>query len=676
MTVETRSAVLRYGSVVALSLFPYAHLYEFAGRFPAESLVGLPRSSRINATLCLDSASNQVDPIARATHGQRREPEAPTLELSSGAAGKYGSVLDERETMFFSSSGNRLIALDVLPPGDRALLGSLVADGAIAESRARSFIDAADRHYSPACDVPRTDSGITESFWAARGTSVLHHWAFLYEPSAAGSVGGQYGVLVPAVAGALSRFLGPPGPTSFVQTAWWVFALCAVLYVLLVGYVFGIGNNATWVVLLAKAGLFASLGSFVILIAPGYHGARELTLMVPPALYVSWTRERERRLNRYVVVALSALTALLGFALDPQFFMVAALASLAALAPRGVAAIRSQSRAAKVWLLCAAVVCLVVALAAVEPVVASKVRYVMDKLAKRDVTIPSMKREHIGCTLGTAGLGLGLYLASLFRPGLVVRRYFGVVAAIVPVYFFAMPDRSHFLKTLEYALPLYLVIVLEVLRQPRLATIVSSMRGLSRRFPVINTIALACAVVIVVVTVRSESTRPYLRTHDSRGVPYFSYGSHEIGGRHIEAHLSDETVLHLAEFPRDAKSDFVVSPYDKYILMLYDRVNGFGTADLLATLGSNQTQAEVVQTIMSQGATVILDSTALEVNPRLGVKTSHSVLGTSANGSLFHLKTQLRAQSIATTLMESCVCVSTQGRWRVLECPPVDSHEH
>jgi hypothetical protein len=276
----------------------------------------------------------------------------------------------------------------------------------------------------------------------------------------------------------------------------------------------------------------------------------------------------------------------------------------------------------------------------------------------------------------TLAASSGFLLVLRGRPQQVLHGYFALVALLASLYFFITPDSFHFYKFAEYAVPAGVALAGFVV--DRSGPWVRSRVALPRRWlDGATALGLVVLAALASANLRRTPVSWERRLEDSFGVPYFRAASFTINGRVIRANISGRLADHLRAFPAATRFDFMVSPFDKYVTFLYDRTNGFSAPDLVAWLDSS---GKLERTLRSTAGSerpvlVLLDEAILDVDPRFGVRESHSVLGSLHLASKLNLKGRLRASDLGAELMARCAVEesarATKG-WRLLRCGGVN----
>lgn len=648
--------------IVVLFLSPYVTLFPFVGSFPAEDVrEHLPRSYFAGA-LCLPE---QGDPATQ----RGSAPPPPALTVEQGLAPVPRGILESSSSLYFSERTGEIVALDRVEQGDESTLWMLEAQRSVSRPHLISFLDESRRYYAR-CEAPIIDRGITEGYWAAKGSSVLHHWVHLYEGGLGGSVRAQYGYAIPRSVRAILEWSSSLGPTSFVRLSWVVFAACGLAYFAIFLHLF---RDHPWLAraaLLLKVFFFTRVGGFALLLAPGYHWHRELVLVAVPAILLAaaskWSVVGSRRGWPSLVAAGAGLSVCA--LIEPMFFMVAGFSAVVALTWGNYAAIADYARANR-----RRVLVLVILAAAVVGVVAlqsGSLAYVTQKLRGDDLVVPTAK--YASRTLAVCAAAVGFLLVLRGRPHDVLQGYVALVAMSSSLYYFVTPDAFHFYKFSEYAVPFGVALAGFVV--DRCGDWVRSHLALPRSWvaggAAVGFVALAA---MTTGNLRATPSQWERRIEDSFGAPYFRAASFTINGRVIRANLSERLAEHLRAFPASTPFDFMVSPFDKYVTFLYDRTNGFRAPDLLGWLQSQgKLEGALRRTAGSdRPVLVLLDESTLDVDARLGIKGSHPVLGPIHLASKINLKARLRASELAAELMARCEVDVSHGAtkgWRLLRC--------
>lgn len=636
-------------AVVAGYLSIYIALAYLVGRFPAESFAVSRSDSAAMAAFCYDPNDEARNIALRGTklgHAGATMLSLPVIGQPR-TAGDLGQLAASR-ALFYSADDNTIYVINPLDTIDVAHLKSLAFWKIIRASDA-TRIHAQAASFAPSCPDPVTDRGITEGYWASKGTAVVHHWAFLYDASVADGkpVHAQYGRLVSRMARWLAQSLGQNGPSSFVRAAWAIYCCLGLVYIAAFAYTFRGYPAVAGVGLACQLAAFVAVDAFSITLAPGYHWSRELVMIVPAVVFASLPRPAPLTPQKRVIAIALVFAAGAGcFALDPTFSLVAIASSLLALAVRYQKALRTATGKRPFQIgavLCAGLVLIVVLLRAD----ASNIWYITYMTGNIVGTVFSdpSRTPVIIITFTVAAIMLVL---AAFEFVSVITAYFAFISVAVYTYYVITPDAPHFAKYVEYVVPVYVAVAVDVLRVFG--------RALRAR-----SIPFAAALLLITFTVLGNSVPSIvaapknweLRTFDMFGSPYFSPITAIVNHRTIEADLNERTIRRLQQLP-SAVTDYIISPLDKYVLFLYDRHNGLDVVDGESLLASDAQLNGIQSTIIGRHASVLIDTDVFTVNPLAGILSTHPVMGQANDQSVINTKERIRTAELAEYLSTHC----------------------
>ena len=656
-------------SAALLFLIPYFRYHPYVGHFPAEAVdprFVAPGSSLLNA-LCIEASA--ADPAKR---DSKAAVAPPVVTLSKPLGLQDRKAVAALPSVYYSHERAELIAIDRLKDADQRALQRLADKERLSPEAVRRLAADAETYYKDC--APSSGQGSFEGYWAAKGTSVLHHWAHLYDGAFSDGkpAHAQYGFLVPRVANWILMRTDRLGPTHFVQTAWVLFAVIGCIYILLFAYLFRSHPALCFLALLYKVHLFVKLGAFGLLLAPGYHWTRDLVLLLPAALMQFYTASPSGHWIRRprTLAATVGLTATFLYLLDPLFALVAAFSGCTAYAilraREGSSWPRFSRRALAGVVLTMALVALFVIATRYSHLV-----YVVRNLVLGDQTGIQFHPKHVTIIGSIVLLAIATLALSFRRDATMPRTYLSMVAVITPVYYFITPDDPHYYKYLEYNIPFLVSLA---------AAAAIAVRRFTPSWPTVNSIAkriaapllLAALTAFALVRLAANIKESDLSIQDADGAIFFRTEPHRINGRLIDANMSEELVRHLQAFPGDARFDFLISGFDKYVIFLFDRKNGFDAPDFLAWLDSDERLAQVQQTIFNASApvSILLDASIYRVDLRQGILSGHRALGHTTQVSKLNTKARLRALQLAEAIAARCRQTSAYGpdHWLAFEC--------
>lgn len=670
--------------VIVLFLLPYVALFGYVGVFPAEDLGSASPDSTFRKILCLDgpvsdglAANSDSQPGANDRDWLPRNPipqTAPEISFNPARRPIPEKITGASDSLYFSERTHKIIAIDAIDKTDAGILWMLALQHSVPANDLAGFKEKA-RLYYPPCNVPVADRGVTEGYWAAKGTSVLHHWVHLYEATEPGDPKlVQYGYLVPWMAKAALEGTSTLGPTNFVRAAWVLFAVCGLLYIFIFLKIFPRHRYLAIAGLLIKIICFLNIGKYILVLAPGFHWFRELVFISVALISVTAIRQFAgggRSVSRARATGLFAGAAAC-YLLDPLFFMISATCFLAAFCwSRWDITIAVMRLRKKLFL--SGVFAAIAAAIAIGMTQSDKFLYIIDKLMHGDYGLFGFTPLFYSVVAGICLVAAIVIALTCNRRNQYLLIYFSFLTLVSSLYFFITPDHFHFMKFIEYATPLgiALVVSLEPCFRGRLFSSPPALSPLRKIAP--WGLLLMLTAMSLVVFIRKPGGVE-LRLTDSFDAPYVVSRHHEINNRMIDADMPEELAEHLRMFPREKHIDFIVSPYDKYIAFLYDVRNGFADPDLAVWLDSNERLDETIQQTAAAAAPVdvLVDDAALSFDPRMGLKASHSWLGPLQKASKIYVKDRLRTVELATTLLRQCTKTDAndppKGGWQRVRC--------
>lgn len=673
-------------SIVACAffLYPYFALYNFVGRFPAESpTVARPTASALHA-ICYPSVGPDRKIAMLTPEGAAAD--GLSLALKKNLTAKEQVDVGRSRDLYYSRLYQRLYAIDFLGEDDAAFLNRLAAARSAAPAGVAAFIAQAKSFAKP-CNIPIVDSGITEAYWSTKGTNILHHWAYLYDSSVRDGrpVHGQYGYLVSSLARWMSD-VSEPGPTGFVRTAWVVYAILGVVFIALFFYIFRAHASMAFAAVCWKVLVFITLTPFSILLAPGYHWARELALILPVFLFVLSARRLQRgrpaRLTGWIVF--NAALVVTAYVLDPTFCILGIAGLL-------VATLITAHREIVAYVLARKKLAAIVITAAIASLLLS-------------VATDLSNLHYIASSLLTAGSFFSLsrlYLSIIefnFVLAIIVvvmswkgylgtpAAYFAIISFPLAGYYMITPDDFHFRAYLGYLIPLYASVAVAIAsaltydNKEALSSLIdgfirshvmASARGRILMRYCLQVIFFLVAILCIAFGLRDVSQQPWawqLRISDSARKPFFASAPFIINGKYINADLSDATVRHLRNFPRVRDFRYLISPIDKYLLMLYNVHNGFNSADFVSSMDTYEKLHSIEANIVSSGGVVVIDMESLEVDPSAAILSNNRVMGNINEMSALNVQSRLRVAELASFVISRCKRESASSRWLIVRC--------
>jgi hypothetical protein len=649
--------VFAIGSIVLI----YATLWNFVGRFPAESMQVSRDDARSVHALCYDkNDKRQVISIADPARRGSAQLSLP-IEKQPSSAGQLGQIAGSR-ALSYSVFNKTIYIINSLDPDDVTHLNDLAFWGILDPSKVANVIAQAGS-FSPPCRAPPTDEGVTEYYWATKGTAVLHHWAFLYDATVSDGkpVHAQYGYLVAKLAQYFARSY-EPGPTGFVRCAWILFCLLGVVYSFAFLTIFRRNFAIAVLGLSWQIALYASVGAFSLLLAPGYHWSREL-VVVMPALFLVAVERRNGKSRIGVYIALALLLFVLAVALDPTFAIVSLFCLGLAFATTYWRTIRSTARA-RPALFVAVLIAVLGVLVAGLIADASNIVYIASMTSNFLAAALAERSRDVTLTFNLLCAALVIGLCAWRRLS-TTAAYFGFISIVSYEYFVITPDQFHWQKYQEFVVPIFVALLIAAYSW--LASWNYFAKG--KRF--VDGAILLTAIFLLLASYRSVTEMPpnwELRVYDSVGAPYFSSVPVEINGRMIDANINQDTIDRLKTFPAAEPKNLIVSPLDKYILFLYDQHNGFPVIDETAWMDNDSKLANMETFVADRHAVVVIDTQEFEVNPTAGLLSTNPVMGAANSQSILSMNSRIRMSEFAAFLAAHCTLQSTVSSWQTLHC--------
>jgi hypothetical protein len=163
----------------------------------------------------------------------------------------------------------------------------------------------------------------------------------------------------------------------------------------------------------------------------------------------------------------------------------------------------------------------------------------------------------------------------------------------------------------------------------------------------------------------------HILVYDKKDFLYFNYKNHYINNRLIKGNISKQLEDHLNNFPSLSKMDYIISPYDKYILFLFDESNGFDSVDLIAWLDDNKKQSLLLKKINNSenSVDILIDENIFNFNHSYGIKNKF-INEEYSYPSKIQLKNKIRASEIAYYIIKNCELNKSKsaGNWKYYIC--------
>ena len=628
----------------------------------------------------------------------------PSASISLNAA-FASSLSDVSEALYFSKQTNMIYAQDKIDNISLTYLWMMKQDGELLDSNLADLYNQAQRFYSP-CVTPLSPRGLTEGYWASKGTSVLHHWAHLYEAVVPGGPKlAQYGYLVPSLTQKVLSMQGVEGPTNFVRVSWFIFCVLGIFYIAAFFLLFPEDIFITSLFILVQIFVFFSLKQFYLLLAPGYHWFRELVVVALPLLYIklfSYPVTENKSANSFnwqnFLIFFSSLA--LSYYLEPLYTLL----SLACIIFSYLWCNRLKisqilmSGGNVIYSLAALTVCLPIF--GVIFYGTQKLAYIIDKLSNGDFGLFNIFAAYKLIVYFLMFISSVVLLASKGTEKSFRLNYFALISMFISIYYFVLPDDAHFIKYLEfYVVFLAAVYYSGLLNNDKVISFVKRnyiyrlvenifisvgagfnysrfagtiearlVKGAAQT-AIIFILAGACYNQVV----KIDYGHPERMYRDIwSGKPYFSSERIEINNRIIYADLSEDAIQHLKSFPNEVRSDFVISSYDKYLAFLYDRRNGFAAPDFSSWLNSAKRTDEIWDRISTTKTpiNVIVDLNDLEVDARAALLKGNINFKGLAKASGLNMKSKFRVAELIHSVLNYCDIEDdlVSAEWVVARC--------
>ena len=705
-----------------LFAFPYIYLFSYVGKFPAESLTAGSYKALYRPLLCLPTHAelNQFTPpnlaqIAAAPAGEFGVAALGLPRINSTLHPLYATVLSNLSgSVYYSSENKAFFAHDKIDKITEQILWMTYQQGDLKRGELETFIAESKKKY-PVCEIPNIYRGLTEGYWAAKGSATLHHWVHVYEALIPGKNKlAQYGYLIPNIAKKISDLTERPGPTAFARVAWILFGVIGMAYIMLLYRLFPENPFAVTIALQLKIFMFLSLGQFYMLLAPGYHWFRDIIIILIPYLTIKILKIYNNK-NSYsskelaLFGALFCVTLLACFLTDPLYAFLSIISSCFTLI---ICSFNKAIQLAKIlrnYLFFGVLLFFLGIAYIILRMDGGKFSFIMDKLNYGDFGLLSFNLEHYSIVFSVIVVSILVILFSI-NNGLRYRLcYFAISSIVLSLYFFILPDDAHFKKFMEiviiFALSAIVYLELLVMRFYRRSSLIrenyfsvkEKIKNIKKLFlekylkidyfatlsrlssyqykTILLIFPLFIGYYFVALRDDPAQDRRY-RDQWTRGF-YFSAEHHVINARHIEADLKPEIISHLKSFPKDVPADYIISNYDKYLSFLYDKRNGFEIPDLVAWISSEKKLEKSKKLINSEGETkvFILDLLALNPEVQMALLTRHKNFGYLSRASSLNVKGRMRLTELSISLIKSCKISfeDRQNGWAVLACEPRSS---
>jgi hypothetical protein len=625
------------------------------GLFPNETLRYTASNSRLGEIYCLalrrslfhHTNTNKTDWLntPHLTLGRTlTQIEENTLELSGSLA--------------YSSTNQTIFLTDNLAPNDFSFLNRLTD----AKPAAIKSFEARAARMDFSCKDTHDDSGITDGYWATKGTGLIHHWSHLYESgfSDGKSIRGQYGKLLPTLAYSLMSFTSTPGPTMFAQISWAIFAISAIAYTLLIFRLYRDKPLLATALITIKAACFTAITSYVLLLAPGFHWYRELVIVAIAWLSINALKPRISPSGKRLAIFGCLAGAMFCYLLESTFTSVAILSAILATAIMHIK--NFKTKVIPLSLTLPIIFAIAIGAAIVIYCNTNLLKYVWFTATSLDHGLYHFDLTELGIVSLVILVSLLSFVYAYVRDRSFLLLFFAITTIATSFYYITTPDQFHYVKSIEYSLPLLATIIISATSRTAIQANIRS---------AFASIAIIASIVIISVHLSSQPAEWELRIHTSDGQSVFSeVRPIVIHGRALNAEMSHTLENHLAAFPNTWSHDYLVSPFDKYIVFTYDQHNGFEDPDFTSWLDSRSRVALITQKLLNtkQLTRIILDDESLDTAPEAAVSSLHTILGSDAFASQLNLRERINLYDVYKALRSHCKELQSRNEWRLVQC--------
>ena len=657
-----RSLITRLLFIIVLFSLPYFILYPMVGSFPAEDIAeSIPRHS-LNQTICLSNSR------AEGRHDESY-PQLKTSALTLNPVIKR--LLNISPSIYYSERQNLIVAIDRIDESTTNTLLALSMKGLFSRADVEEFLLNANNYYQD-CKPFISDVGVTEAYWSLKGTSVLHHWVHLYESSVSGSNHAQYGYFTTWLSRSLLSRFNLEGPTNFVKLSWFVMYLFGITYLIIFMCFFKERIKAASLSLIFKIFLFIHLGSFCLLLAPGFHWFRDFILLVPPIIFIKFfIKNSEFNLNLSLLrKAFGCIAFVFCYLVEPTFFIVSILCLFAAYLRNEYSLVASHFKKINKRAILISTALVLTVIAYLVFLQLGNILYVLDKLINNNSGLFNWDFRFLITGFTVSCLAVWFLIFGSKGSSYLLHSYFSFIALFSGIYFLITPDMFHFIKYMEYCIPF--CFMMGVMCFDYFDSKCPLKVG--KKVKLYNSLEKVLSISMILLIVYSLISTPrawQLRIKDSLGDAYFQTKDYIINGRLIKADMSQDLFQHLNNFPDESKFDYIVSSDDKYLTFLYDRNNGFGTPDLVPWMDSQKRLKDTIQKISNQkGSTVLLDGKLLDIDPSVSIQLENSLMASINSASKLNIKARFRASELAHYLIQNCTLIGHLDRssWQILRC--------
>jgi hypothetical protein len=158
-----------------------------------------------------------------------------------------------------------------------------------------------------------------------------------------------------------------------------------------------------------------------------------------------------------------------------------------------------------------------------------------------------------------------------------------------------------------------------------------------------------------------------LRYFESGGNLFYKTNDYIINNKEIKLDLKQSSIEHINNFPSHKNFDYIISKNDKYLTIIYDKKNMFGTIDLLATL-DDLMMTKIIKNIQQNKSTILVDSENFSVDSSKGIRGSHPLLNNDVYVSYANLARKVRLSTLSYYVNDNCKLISGNFGWYIYEC--------
>ncbi len=631
------------------------------GKFPAEDMVNIQSTSLISSTYCTSSQLN-LDPIK--------------LKLNRNLNQEELKMIEKAPELILKRSSNEIYVLDIPSKKTESALVVYFKNGTInLQEFNKVFLD--KKKFKPYCPNKNFLLDLTEGYWAGKGTSVIHHWAHLFSPlDNITNLSSQYGSLVSFTSFSLWKIYDGIKIKRLIELAWWMYFIIGVLYIYLFILYFKKELASASFFMALKITLFYKIGSLAIFTAPGFHWSRELCLIAPVIIFNQYMQIDKNKLSTPKKIFLCAFLLLLSFlliSLDSFFSLISIfLIILSSVIINYEELLRWFKKFNKKYLYFFTIVFVLFASYFLISMMFQNFSYIISLQPSffRALDVSADNARYSLLTI-LSGLIFLFYLKHKNQKDKFPAYYFSLTTIITSLYFFITPDNFHFYKSQEFAMPFYLLVFLEAKNYFKRFSRENHFQNLLKNIGFLLLIFIA----IFLVFSLFKFTKPSMQQEivfNSYGNKFYSNAKKfQINGKEIEANLSDEAAMHLNNFQKvTGKYDFVLSPFDKYILFLYEKNNGFSRPDFISSLTHSELDQVLDKFSNMTNFKIVIDDYIFDLSYNARLLSSHMRLGYLSRGHTTALQARIHAEDFGYYLINSCTKQENESipGWGVYVC--------